>query len=121
MTPEQLLLILSRHGWDRVGKPTEKRWEFRHAGTGDEVQIAPGELPFWAAQLEPSIIPLPSSDDEWYATWTAYGWAEVKSRTGRRAVGVTHDKQGYYLFFPMMGDAKRAAALSVEELRELYG
>src|SRR5262245_35035844 len=89
-TTGDLPLILSRHGWDRVGKMDAKRWEFRHGGTGEEVQIAPGELPFWVAQIDPSIIPSPSGDDEWYAVWTPYGWAEVRSRIGRRAVGVTH-------------------------------
>lgn len=112
MNTEQLLLILSRRGWDRVGKPTAKCWEFRHGGTGEEIQIAPGELPFWVAQVDPSIISPPSGDDDWYAEWRyGFGWAEVKSRTGRREVGVTHDKQGYFLFFPMMKDAEKAAAL----------
>lgn len=108
---DQFLLVLSRHGWDRVGPRDAKRWEFRHAGTGEEAQIAPGEISIWAAQVDPSILPPPSGDDEWYATWTPYGWAEVRSRSGQRAIGVTHDRQGYYLFFPMMQDAERAAAL----------
>ena len=111
MSTDDALLILSRHGWDRVGPCDAKRWEFRHAGTSEEVQIAPGEILIWAAQVDPSILPLPSGDDEWYATCTPYGWAEVRSRTGRRETGVTHDRQGYYLFFPMMKDAARAAAL----------
>lgn len=111
MSLDTFLIILSRHGWDRVGSHDARRWEFRHAGTGEDVQVAPGEIPIWAAQIDPSIIPLPAGDDEWYATWTPWGWAEVRSQKGRRETGVTHDRQGYYLFFPKMGDAERTAAL----------
>ncbi len=107
LTP--FLLVLSRHGWDRAGKLDAKRISFRHAGTGEEATVAPGEIPFWAAQLDPSILPEPAGDDEWYAVWTPYGWAEVRSRSGRRETGATHDRQGYYLICPRMRDAQRAA------------
>lgn len=105
---DQFLRILSRHGWDRVGKPTERRWEFRHAGTGEEAAVAPGEIPFWAAQLEPAAIP--ATDGDWYAHYTAGLWF-VRSKTGRRERGVSHDKQGYALFFSYAADTGRAVSL----------
>lgn len=50
-----VLLTLSQHGYDLVGRPRKRGGaiilEFRHGGTGDEVEAALLELPIWLDQL----------------------------------------------------------------------
>lgn len=51
---------LSAHGWDSIGKPRQKGMttfiSFRHGGTGDENELAEGELPYWLEQLDESKV-----------------------------------------------------------------
>jgi hypothetical protein len=53
-----LFFRLSAHGWDSIGKPRLKGIttfiSFRHGGTGDENELAEGELPYWLEQLDDS-------------------------------------------------------------------
>lgn len=100
---DDLLTILSRHGWDRVGDPRRLPWEFRR---GDEdVSCMPGELAFWVADLEPVA---PTSDAEWHVV-RRWGCGFVESRSGRHETGITHDRAGQRLFFPRYDEAETAA------------
>lgn len=107
------LLILSRHGWDQAGqRGTFLR--FRHAGTGEEVTIAPDEVPFWAAQLAPASAP--ASPDDWYAERLFVSCGQVRSRSGQRRAGITHNRRGEMLIFPAYAAAERVAvALNLRE------
>lgn len=98
---EPFLLILSRHGWDQLGPGL-----FRHGD--EEAQVAPGEIPFWAAQFE---APTPVGDGDWYVDRLFVGCGQVCSRRGRRITGVTHNQRGELLFFPAYAEAERAAAV----------
>jgi hypothetical protein len=104
---DEWLLILSRHGWDRAGEHG-KLLRFRHAGTGEETEIAPGEIPFWAAQMEPEAIPTTGGD--WYAERIFLDRGLVRSRAGTRQTGITHNRRGEILFMAY-ADAERAAAV----------
>lgn len=54
--PTDILTRLSAHGWDVVGTPTARagvlRYELRHAGTGEYVEIAAPEAESWLAELD---------------------------------------------------------------------
>ena len=108
MTDSQALAILSQRGWDRAGtleRRAGKRWEFRHAGTGEILDIAPGEVSLWAASFLPPV-PSGAGDWEWY---TGGGFWIVRSKTGRKS-GYEHP--GYTaLHFECRADAERAVAL----------
>lgn len=95
------LTIISRHGWDQCGE-TNGRLRFRRGD--EEVELAPAEVPFWAAQLE---RPAPAPADAWEArrVFVCAGYI-----VGPRVVGVTHTPRGETLFLETYADAERAAA-----------
>lgn len=114
MTTEEALTILSRHGWDRAGTTPQKRgparWEFRHAGSGDVLDIAPGEVVMWAAQIAPALLPQASPDDDWYVEGYLMGFWFVKSRSGKKS-GYECKHMPAATLFSMRRDADRAVLL----------
>lgn len=107
---DDALTALSRCGWDRIGDPRTTPWEFRHSGTGDEVSCLPGDVLYWAAQLAARVIPAGKGD--WYAERLWLDCGLVRSRSGRKVTGVTHNRRGERLFFfHNVAGAEAAAAL----------
>lgn len=104
-----ILAVLSRRGWDRSGPQTAKLWTFRHAMTGDEVALPPGEVVFWAAQVDPSLLEQPVTGG--WSHLYRWGMHLVRHSDNRREIGVTHSQRGDVLIFVTRQDAERAAAL----------
>lgn len=98
----ECLATLSRHGWDRAGEERGKL-RFRHAGTGEEVSIAPAEIPFWAAQLGAKTVPAA----EWRADRVFVSYGVISGP--RHITGITHNRRGERLFFQQYAEAERVA------------
>lgn len=94
------LTIISRHGWDQCGE-AHGRLRFRRGD--EEVELAPAEVPFWAAQLE---APAPAPSGAWEARRVFLDHGYI---VGPRVVGVTHTPRGETLFYRIFADAERAA------------